>query len=195
MENIKLGKYLTLDDFCTCSQTYKKYHQQIDPAPKNPESINAIKELNRFIVEPIIDRFGLSKFKLTYGFCSSDLKRFLAKKDPITGIKNGRVEPSIDQHMAHELNRNGKYFCTRLGAACDLFIVDFSSDKLVDWILKAKLPFDSLYFYGKERPIHISYGAQHKRDIWTFTATGTPTKKGLKIWLELAKTLKKGIDR
>ncbi|BAU43575.1 hypothetical protein O77CONTIG1_03405 [Leptolyngbya sp. O-77] len=44
---------------------------------------------------------------------SRDLKRFLAQKDPEIGIKNGRVDPSRDQHMAHEKNRNGKYYCSK----------------------------------------------------------------------------------
>lgn len=179
MEIIKIGKYLTLEEFCTCTKTYQKYRDRIDPFPKNPESLIAIKTLNEFILDPIMTYFGRENFQLTYGFCSSDLKRFLAKKDPATGIKNGRVDPSRDQHIAHELNRQGKYYCERLGAACDFLIKDCGSDRLVEWILAKKLPFDSLYFYGCDRPIHISYGAQHKRDIWTFTATGQPTKKGI----------------
>jgi type IV secretory pathway TrbD component len=28
-------------------------------------------------------------FGITYGFCSVDLKRWLAKKDPVTGKKHG----------------------------------------------------------------------------------------------------------
>ncbi|WP_255527048.1 hypothetical protein [Nodosilinea sp. LEGE 07088] len=35
---------------------------------------------------------------------------------------------------------------------------------------------DSLYFYGADRPIHISYGPQRKGDIWAFTEQGTPTR-------------------
>jgi hypothetical protein len=91
--------------------------------------------------------------------------------------------------MAHEVKNNGSYYCQRLGAACDFLIADLASEKAVDWLLQARLPFDSLYFYGTERPIHISYGSQHKRDIWAFTATGQPTKKGIKRWIELAKLL------
>jgi hypothetical protein len=184
-EAIALGKYLTLNEFCTCTNTYQKYKDNIDPFPKNPETITAIQNLNKFIIDPIIDYFSQDKFWLTYGFCSPDLKRFLTKKDPETGIKNGRVAPSRDRHMSHEINRNGKYYCKRLGAACDFLITDVSSDRVVDWILFQKLPFDSLYFYGNERPIHISYGEQHRRDIWTFISTGQPTKKGIQHWLDL----------
>jgi hypothetical protein len=185
METLYLGQYLTLEDFCCCSQTYQKYADQIDPTPKNPETIKALKNLNYFIIDPIINHFGQEKFQLTYGFCSPDLKKFLNKKDPQTGQKNGRIEPSLDQHIGHEINRNGNYFCKRLGASCDFLIKTVSSDQIVDWILTQKLPFDSLYFYGKARPIHISYGPQHKRDIWTFNPTGQPTKKGLESWLNL----------
>lgn len=83
--------------------------------------------------------------------------------------------------MSHEINRNGKYYCERLGAACDFLITDLSSDRVVDWILSQKLPFDSLYFYGSDRPIHISYSEKHRRDIWTFILTGQPTKKVFNI--------------
>jgi hypothetical protein len=175
---ILLGKYLILEDFCTCSQTYQKYHDKIDIIPKNKESIQAIKKLNEFIIDPVLDYFTKARFKLTYGFCSPDLRRYLHQKDPVTGKKNGRIDPSIDQHMCHEVNKNSKYYCQRLGAACDFLIVDLPSDQLVEWILKRELPFDSLYFYGKTRAVHISYGPEHKRDIWTFTPTGQPTKKG-----------------
>lgn len=92
-EAIAIGKYITLKEFCTCTNTYKKYKDSIDPFPKNSETITAIQNLNRFIIDPIIDYFGRDKFKLTYGFCSPNLKRFLAKKDLETGIKNGRVIP------------------------------------------------------------------------------------------------------
>jgi hypothetical protein len=119
---MKLGKYLTLEEFCTCTQTYQKYKDQIDPFPQNTDSIIAIKELNQKIIDPIINHFGREQFCLTYGFCSKDLKKFLAQKDPITGIKNGRVDPKIDQHLSYELNKNGKYFCQRLGASCDFLI-------------------------------------------------------------------------
>jgi hypothetical protein len=192
MKEVKLGKYLTLEEFCTCTQTYQKYADQINPFPENlAETLPAIEALTQFILEPIIEHFGIDKFRLTYGFCSKDLKKYLAKKDPETGLKNGRVAPEIDQHLAHEINKNGKYYCQRLGAACDFLILGVGSDRVIDWILAQKLPFDSLYFYGVDRPIHISYGPQNKREIWTFTASGQPSKKGIEHWLELAKQTRK----
>ena len=145
MQVIKLGKYLTLEEFCTCTKTYQKYFDRIDPKPKNPETITAIKALNQFIIDPIIDNFGRDRFKLTYGFCSPDLKRYLNKKDPVTGIKNGRIDPNRDQHMACEINSKGTYYCQRLGAACDFLIVDLDSHILVEWILSQKLPQIKMY--------------------------------------------------
>lgn len=180
-----LGKYLTLQEFCTCTQTYQKYADRIDPYPKNlEETIPALEALCHYILDPVIDRFGREQFQLTYGFCSINLKRYLSQKDPETGIKNGRVDPSREaaklplreQHMVHEKNRNGKYYCDRLGAACDFQIVGLESDRLVEWILEQRLPFDSLYYYGSDRPIHVSYGLEHKRKIWAFTDGGVPKK-------------------
>ncbi len=190
MKEVSLGKYLTLEDFCTCTQTYQKYASKIYPFPQNPEeTLPALQKLNQLILDPIIDYFGVNDFHLTYGFCSKDLKRYLDKKDPETGHKNGRVAPELDQHMAHEMNKNGKYYCKRLGAACDFLIVSSGSDRVIDWILSQKLPFDSLYFYGVDKPIHVSYGFQHKRDIRTFTASGQPTQKGIEHWIQLVKKL------
>ncbi|MDX2244915.1 MAG: hypothetical protein NW224_29930 [Leptolyngbyaceae cyanobacterium bins.302] len=138
--------------------------------------------LCQYILDPVIDHFGREKFQLTYGFCSKDLKRFLAQKDPETGIKNGRVDPSRDQHMTYEKNRNGKYYCDRLGAACDFRIVGLESDRLIKWVLEEQLPFDSLYYYGCDRPIHISYGLQHKRCIWKFSSNGVPARLRGEAW-------------
>ncbi|MEB3826802.1 hypothetical protein [Phormidium sp. CCY1219] len=184
-----LGKYLTLEAFCTCTQTYAKYRDRIDPYPQNPESLRAISALIHHLLDPIIDEFGWDNFRLTYGFCSKDLKRFLEKKDPVTGEKNGRVAPNLDRHMAHETNKNGNYYCPRLGAACDFAIAGHSSAEVIEWILTQQLPFESIYFYGRDRPLHISYGPQHKRDIWTFSAQNLPTKKGIEPWLALAKKI------
>lgn len=190
MRDRPIGQYLSLAELCTCTQTYRRYADQIDPFPKTvTETIPALEELCQHIIDPVIDAFGRSRFQLTYGFCSTDLKRFLAQHDPETGLKNGRVTPSLDQHMAHERNRNGRYYCDRLGAACDFRILDLPSSDLVDWILDHPLPFDSLYYYTPYRPIHISYGPRHRRAIWTFTPSGVPTSKGIEHWRTRARQL------
>lgn len=182
---IKISKYLTLDHFCTCSQTYSKYAEKINPYPQNLETLQAIQELTYWIIDPIITHFGYNNFKLTYGFCSPSLRKYLDQKNEETGLKNGRIDPKRDQHFGHEKNSKGNYYCSRLGASCDFLILNQNSDIVIDWIIHNKLPFDSLYYYGINRPIHISYGQENKRDIWTFTATGQPTRQGVKHWLEL----------
>jgi hypothetical protein len=35
--------------------------------------------------------------------------------------------------------------------------------EVADWII-AKLPFDRLYFYGSDRPIHVSYAPSELRE-------------------------------
>ncbi|MGI0492156.1 hypothetical protein ACN4EG_10105 [Alkalinema pantanalense CENA528] len=185
VKEMQISQYLTLKEFCTCTQTYQKYADQIAPYPDNrSETIPALEALCQHILDPVIAHFDRQRFQLTYGFCSKDLKRFLAQKDLETGMKNGRVDPSRDQHMAHEKNRNGKYYCGRLGAACDFRIIGLESDRLVEWILEQQLPFDSLYYYGSDRPIHISYAPQQRQNVWTFTETGVPTRKGIEQWLK-----------
>lgn len=181
-----LGKYLTLEEFCTCTQTYQRFSDQIDPWPGQDESVEALQDLNQHILNPVIDAFGYTGFRLTYGFCSVDLKKFLARRDPTTGEKYGHVDPSRDQHMAHEKNRSGRYYCSRLGAACDFRVEGVGSDRILDWLLENSLPFDSIYYYGPSRPLHISYGPEHKRAMWAFSAAGTPTRRGLERWLTKA---------
>jgi hypothetical protein len=184
-QGTQIGKYLTLKEFCTCTQTYCKWADKIyNPYPENPDSLVAIRYLCDVIIDPVIDHFGRENFQLTYGFCSHSLQCWLNKKDPETGLKNGRISPKHDQHMAHEIKANGTYWCDRLGAACDFRIRDVGSDAVIDWILAMRLRFDSLYFYGDERPIHISYGPQQKRAIWTFGASGVPTRQGIEKWTD-----------
>lgn len=160
---------ISLEKFCTCTQTYQRHSHDIDPYPWQPESHDAIASLFTHLLDPIIDHFGHSRFILTYGFCSVDLKKFLEKGRNQTCAK-------VDQHCAHEVNSRGKLICDHLGAAADFHILDVKSNILVEWIKESGLPFDSIYYYGAHRSIHISYGPQHKRQIWGFNNNGTPKK-------------------
>ncbi|MFN5837447.1 MAG: hypothetical protein ACK6AZ_08645 [Pseudanabaena sp.] len=91
--------------------------------------------------------------------------------------------------MAQEVNKNGNYYCSRLGTACDFKITNIPSNVVIDWILTNRLPFDSLYFYGLERSLHISYGSLHKRNIRAFNDSGVPTQKGIESWVKMAKQI------
>jgi len=91
--------------------------------------------------------------RLTYGFCSHQLGRLIKK----------RVAPKLDQHAAHELNTRKNLICPRLGAAVDFIVEDEDMREVADWIAE-NTPFDRLYFYGEDRPIHVSYGPEQKRE-------------------------------
>lgn len=154
-----------LEELCKCSDTYAKYSDLINPYPENSESMRSLCELQVSILTPVIHRFGSENFKLTYGFCSKDLLKFLT-------FEKSRICVKVDQHTAHERNAKGNYYCKNLGAACDFVIVGVDSAKVVSFL--KTLNFDSIYFYGKDRPIHVSYSPSPRRKVWEFTAQNMP---------------------
>ncbi|MFU8789527.1 MAG: hypothetical protein ACNA7G_10885 [Methylobacter sp.] len=101
------------------------------------------------ILDPVIDYFGM--IRLSYGFCSHDLGKLISK----------RVAAKLDQHAAHELNSKKNLIYPRLGAAVDFIVDDENMREVADWIAE-NTPFDRLYFYGEDRPIHVSYGPEQK---------------------------------
>lgn len=144
------GRFLTYRDLIECGETQAR--TGIQNLPQNPDSYTALLELATHIIDPVIDYFGM--VKLTYGFCSP----LLAKEIP------GRIAPELDQHAAHEVNRRGKPVCARLGAAVDFLVEDEDMEEVAGWIAR-NLPFDRLYFYGRDRPIHVSFGPEHNRQF------------------------------
>jgi len=109
------------------------------------------------VLDPVIDYFGM--IRLTYGFCSPAL----AKEIP------GRIDPKRDQHAAHEQNRRGNPVCERLGAAVDFIVDDKNMLEVAQWIV-ANTPFDRLYFYGDDAPLHVSYGPDQSRQVVLMSA-------------------------
>ena len=144
------GENFSYLDFIECGETQKK--TGIENLPKNPESYNALFELSQHLLDPIIDYFG--PIELTFGFCSPEL----AKQIP------GRIAPKLDQHAAHELNRNNKIICPRLGAAVDFIVEDEDMFEVAKWISNS-LFFDKMYIYGEKNHIHISFGPEMKNQI------------------------------
>jgi hypothetical protein len=114
--------------------------------------MDALLELAEWVLDPVIDYFGM--IRLTYGFCSPTLARQIPE----------RIDPKRDQHTAHELNRLGKPVCERLGAAADILVEDESMLEVAQWIV-ANTPFDRLYFYGDDQPIHVSHGPDQRRQV------------------------------
>ena len=144
------GKYHCFRDFIECGETQAK--TGLANLPEQLESYDALVKLATTIIDPVMDYFG--GIELTYGFCS----RELAKHIP------ARIAPNLDQHASHELNTRGNPICKRLGAACDFIVPDESMLEVAQWIVE-NTPFDRMYFYGDDLPIHISYGEEHNRSI------------------------------
>lgn len=143
------GRYLSYRQLLECGET--QHATGLANLPKQPDSYTALYELATHILDPIIDYFGM--IRLTYGFCSHELGKH---------IKH-RVAPKLDQHAAHERNSKGNLICPRLGAAVDFIVDDENMREVADWIA-ANTPFDRLYFYGENRPVHVSYGPEFKGD-------------------------------
>ncbi len=146
----KCGLYFTYRQFIECGETWAK--TKIDNLPQKPDSYNALFTLAKEILDPVINYYGM--VELTYGFCSAKL----AKAIP------GRIAPKLDQHSAHELNRLKNPICSRLGAACDFIVSDEDMLEVAQWVVE-NTPFDRLYFYGNDKPIHVSIGPEEKGKI------------------------------
>ncbi|MEK7888843.1 DNA phosphorothioation-associated putative methyltransferase [Burkholderia contaminans] len=138
----RCGKYFRYRDLIECGET--QLRSGVDNVPRQPESFNALHDLATKILDPVIDYFG--GIRLTYGFCSHTLSRKIG----------GRIAPELDQHASYECNSRGRRICDRGGAACDFIVPDEDMEEVSRWIME-NLPFDRLYFYGKARPLHVSY--------------------------------------
>ena len=141
------GQHLSYRQIIECGETQAK--TGLSNCPKQPDSYTALYDLASHVLDPVIDYFGM--IKLTYGFCSHDLGKHI----------KGRVAPKLDQHAAHETNSKKTLICPRLGAAIDFIVEDENMREVADWVAE-NTPFDRLYFYGEDRPIHVSYGPEQK---------------------------------
>jgi len=148
------SKHFKYSDFTQCGTTQAK--TLAENSAKDPRTLEAIKELANLILEPITVNFG--QINLTYGLCTNDLLLQI-KKHPSPGIA-----PQLDQHAGYEVNSRGNRICKRDGIACDFFVSGVDSLSVAKWIV-VNLPFDRLYFYGKDRPLHISIAPGNKYAI------------------------------
>ena len=160
------GAKLKYRDLIACGETVQRVG--LPNLPRSLDSYRALRELAENVLDPVIDWFG--SIQLTYGFCSPEL----AKQIP------ARISPPLDQHAAHETNRAEKPICPRLGAACDFIIQDEDMLEVARWVAN-NTPFDRLYFYGRDRPIHVSYGPGNKREVIEMTMTSDGKRVPKKI--------------
>ncbi len=141
------GRFLSYRQLIECGETQQI--SRMTNLPQQADTYTALYELAINILDPVIDYFGM--IRLSYGFCSHELGKL---------IKH-RVAPKLDQHAAHELNSKKQLICPRLGAAVDFIVDDENMRDVADWVAE-NTPFDRLYFYGDNRPIHVSYGPEQK---------------------------------
>jgi len=148
------GRHFQYRDLVECGKTWTEAAaagRPIDNLPRHPDTLTALGALVVHILDPLVDEFGA--LELTYGFASQRLTRAIKR----------RIAPPLDQHAAHETNSEGRPICPRLGAAADIRIPTKAASEVARWI-RERLPFDRLYLFGDDRPIHVSYGPDHKRD-------------------------------
>ena len=133
-----------------------KHPEYLGSNVTNELSASELQCLMIHILQPIEQEFG--KITVTYGYTSHSLLRWILKNSP------GDMAPAIDQHASMELNSKGKRICKRDGAACDFYVEGYENrmDEVAKYIC-THLAFDRLYFYGKNKPIHISTGPENSR--------------------------------
>lgn len=144
------GKNFKFRDLIECGETHARL--LMPNIPLNPETYNALYDLCVEILDPLIDYFG--SIRLTYGFCSSALASKI----------DGRIAPKIDQHAGHELNRLRNPVCERLGAAVDFIVDDEDMSEVAQWIWE-HTPFDRIYLYGKDKPLHVSHSQTPSKQV------------------------------
>ena len=108
-----------------------------------PKPMRHCRRLATLILDPVSERFG--PINLTYGVATRQLIKVIRHD----------VAPKIDQHSSYEQSAAGKIICSRGGAACDFVVKEVDSMVVAQWIVE-HTRFDRLYYYGADRPIHVS---------------------------------------
>jgi hypothetical protein len=123
---------------------------------KHPETLSNIPSPDsKFYLEMLISeilipterKFGA--LTVTYGFTSSKLAAYIAKHS------SSGTAPQLDQHAVCELNSKNNEISKRTGSACDFIVSNQSMAEITRFIVK-NLSFDRIYYYGDNRPIHVS---------------------------------------
>ncbi|GAA4493791.1 hypothetical protein [Pseudaeromonas paramecii] len=142
------SQYLHFRELFHCGETWQQ--TRCDNTPQQPASWEAYATLAQGLLDPLWEQFG--RPELTFGFCGARLRQLiLANTSP-------RIAPKLDQHAAHELTRQGQLVCPRGGAAIDFYYPGQNSHRIAQWLAQ-HLPFDRLYLYGPQRPLHLSFSS------------------------------------
>ncbi len=149
------GRYFRYRDLIECGDTWHRLAEAgSTPSniPQEQETISAIQDICRTILDPAVDVFG--KLLLTYGFSSAELAARIAN----------RIAPSLDQHAGSEKTRSGSAICDRGGMAVDFHVPGVSSAEIAKWVCSTTR-FDRLYFYGPNNPVHVSVGPSNTGQV------------------------------
>lgn len=150
------GEHFVYRDLIECGETFRRLSSEagapFDNVPRVAETFTAMRWLCAEVLDPVVGRFG--RIELTYGFASSRLTRHIERA----------IHPPLDQHAGHERSRLGKPICARLGLAVDLRVPGADSREVARWLVEVT-GFDRLYFYGSDRPFHVSVGPEANRQI------------------------------
>ena len=144
----RCGAHLKYRDLIECGETQNRLG--LRNLPSNPATYNALHKLATELLDPIIDYYG--SIRLTFGFCSADLARCIP----------ARIAPKLDQHAGEEVDKAGDSICERRGAACDFIVDDEDMYEVARWIIE-NVAFDRLYFYGAQKPLHLSHSSNVSR--------------------------------
>lgn len=144
------GTHFTYRALIEAGETWQRL--RVANTPVQADTWEALRKLATDVLDPIWQRFGFGI--ITYGFASAALTRHI----------RARIDPSRDQHAGHELKPDGTPICSRFGQAVDFKIEGVPSTTIAVWIAD-RLPFDRLYFYGADKPIHVSVGPEETRAI------------------------------
>lgn len=149
----RLSPHYCLRDLVECGETFhalaREPETRLANLPVEADSVAALAGLATLVLEPVLAEFG--SLTLTYGLASPALSRAVQREV-------GRVAPSLDQHAAHERSATGRMVCSRGGAAVDLLVAGVPATVVARFVA-TQTPFDRLYLYGEDRPVHVSWGA------------------------------------
>jgi hypothetical protein len=147
----RCSRHFRFRDLIECGETWRRLSERapFDNTPLHDETFDGLAAAARELLDPVRERFGA--VTLTYAFASPRLTRHIT----------GRIAPSLDQHAGRERNARGVEVCPRGGQAIDLMVPGVPADVLAEFLL-AETPFDRLYFYGPDRPVHVSSSAHPK---------------------------------
>lgn len=157
----RCGSTFRYRDFIECGETQGRLG--IPNVPAQAETFNALHQLAVSVLDPVIEYFG--PIRLTYGVSCAQLSNVIPT----------RIAPNLDQHASYEKSRNGKLICGRGGAACDFLVEDEDMREVVEW-LRVNVPFDRIYYYGADRPVHVSIGPENMKAVYELRATDTGRK-------------------